>query len=55
MDNKAQVSFEYFTLIAIFMFMAALVLVFSTMLYFNKEATKSTIALYSENLLKMMG
>ncbi len=55
MDNKAQVSFEYFTLIAIFMLMAAMVLVFATMLYFNKEATKSAMALYSENILKMLG
>jgi uncharacterized protein (UPF0333 family) len=55
MDSKAQVSFEYFTLIAIFMLMAALVLVFSTMLYYNKEATKSAMVLYSEKILKMMG
>ena len=55
MDNKAQVSFEYFTLIAIFMLMAALILVFSTTLYFNKEATKSAMALYADKILKMMG
>ena len=55
MDSKAQVSFEYFTLIAIFMLMAALVLVFATMLYYNKEATKSAMSLYAEKILKMMG
>jgi len=55
MDNRAQVSFEYFTLIAIFMLMAALVLAFSATLYFNKEATKSAMALYTEKMLKMMG
>jgi uncharacterized protein (UPF0333 family) len=55
MDSKAQVSFEYFILIALFMLMTTLVLVFSMTLYFNKEATKSTIALYTENILKMMG
>ena len=55
MDNKAQVSFEYFTLIAIFMLMAALVMAFSATLFFNKEATKNAIALYTENILKMMG
>jgi len=55
MDSKAQVSFEYFAMIAIFMLMAALVLVFSATLYFNKEATKNAMALYSEKILDMMG
>ena len=55
MDSKAQVSFEYFTLIAIFMLMAALVMAFSTLLYFNKEATKDAISLYTDKILEMMG
>jgi len=55
MDNRAQVSFEYFTLIAIFMLLAALVLVFSATLYFNKEATKTAMSLYTERILDMMG
>lgn len=55
MDSKAQVSFEYFTLIAIFMLLAALIMAFSATLYFNKEAAKNAVSLYAEKILKMMG
>jgi hypothetical protein len=53
--DRAQVSFEYLTIIAIFMLISALVLVFSSLLFFNKEATKTAMSLYMDQLIKMMG
>jgi len=55
MDNKAQVSFEYFAVIAILMLLATIILAYSAMLFANKEGTKTAMALYKDELSNMLG
>jgi hypothetical protein len=55
MDNRAQLPFEYLTIMAILTLISALVLVFASLLIFNKEGTKTAMAAYKQNLLNMLG
>ena len=55
MENRAQVSFEYLTIIAILVLISALVLVFSSVLFSQKEGIKNTILSYKDKVPGMLG
>jgi len=55
MDNRAQVSFEYLTIIAILILMSALILVFSSLMFYSKEGVRNASVTYKEKLLQMFG
>jgi len=55
MDSRAQVSFEYLIIIAILILVSALLLVFSSSLFSNKEGIKNSISSYKEKLTGMLG
>lgn len=55
MDNKAQVSFEYFTIISILTLLSAVILVSSSLIFSNKEAFKEAGEMYAEKISEMLG
>lgn len=55
MDNKAQVSFEYFTIIALLILISALILVTSTSLFSNKDGFKNAAMFYQGKIIDMLG
>lgn len=55
MDNRAQITFEYFAIIAILMVITAVILVYSVVLYANKEGTVTALSSYKDKLLGMLG
>jgi len=55
MDDKAQISFEYFTILAVLSLIAAIIMVFTTSLFVNKEGVKSAMAAYKDRLIEMWG
>jgi hypothetical protein len=55
MDNRAQITFEYFAIIAILMVITAVILVYSVVLYANKEGTAIALSSYKDKLLGMLG
>jgi uncharacterized protein (UPF0333 family) len=55
MDNKAQVSFEYLTIIAILVLISAVVLVFASIMFSSKEDIKNAISEYTRETPKMLG
>jgi uncharacterized protein (UPF0333 family) len=55
MDDRAQVSFEYLTIIAILVLISAVILVFTTVMFSNKEGIKAAMSEYTEKVPKMLG
>jgi len=55
MDDRAQVSFEYLTIIAILVLISAIILVFTTVMFSNKEGVKSAILEYTRKVPEMLG
>ena len=55
MDNRAQVSFEYLTIIAILVLISAVILVFTTAMFSNKEGIKAAMSEYTEKVPEMLG
>ena len=55
MDNRAQVSFEYLTIIAILVLISAVILVFTTVMSSNKEGIKAAMSEYTEKVPEMLG
>ena len=55
MDDRAQVSFEYLTIIAILVLISAVILVFTTVMFSNKEGIKVAMSEYTEKVPEMLG
>jgi uncharacterized protein (UPF0333 family) len=53
--NRAQVSFEYLTIIALLILISAIILVYSTVLFSNKEGAKEAISTYARKVPEMLG
>jgi uncharacterized protein (UPF0333 family) len=55
MDNRAQVSFEYFTILSILTILSAVILISSSLMFSNKEAFQEAGSLYTEKISGMLG
>jgi len=55
MDNRAQVSFEYLAIIALLVLISAVVLVYSALIFSNKEGAKAAISAYAKKVPDMLG
>ena len=53
--DRAQVSFEYLTIIAVLVLISAILLVFASAIFSNKEGMKSAMSEYIEKVPGMLG
>ncbi len=53
--GRAQVSFEYLTIIALLILISAVVLIYSSVIFANKEGSKEAISAYAKKVPDMLG
>jgi uncharacterized protein (UPF0333 family) len=53
--DRAQISFEYLTIIALLVLISAILLVFTSAIFSNKEGMKSAMSEYIKKVPEMLG